>query len=208
MSSEEFIDPGHIVETLKRSAAALREARVPFVVGGGIAVWARGGPRTENDIDVMVLPEDARRAQHALVEVGMRAEDPPEEWLLKAWDDEVLVDIIFEPQGLEMTPERIERAEMVPVMAITLPVMDLEDVLVSKLMALAEHELDYSALVEIARSVREQVDWQDVRTRTEASPFARAFFTIIEGLGLVEPPVAAPEGQPADATRPRIRLAR
>ena len=27
----------------------------------------------------------------------------------------------------------------------------------------------------------------DVRARTEASPFARAFFTLVEGLGVVEP---------------------
>jgi len=26
-----------------------------------------------------------------------------------------------------------------------------------------------------------------VRERTEASPFARAFFTLVEGLGIVEP---------------------
>jgi hypothetical protein len=38
-----------------------------------------------------------------------------------------------------------------------------------------------------ARALREQIDWDEVRGRTEASPFARAFFTLIEGLGVVEP---------------------
>jgi len=31
---------------------------------------------------------------------GMRVEDPPEEWHVKAWDDDVLVDLIFWPKGL------------------------------------------------------------------------------------------------------------
>ena len=42
-------------------------------------------------------------------------------------------------------------------------------------------------VLELARALREQIDWDNVRKRTEASPFARAFFTLIEGLGIVEP---------------------
>jgi len=41
-------------------------------------------------------------------------------------------------------------------------------------------------VLELARALREQVDWEEVRDRTEASPFARAFFTLVEGLGIVE----------------------
>ena len=47
----------------------------------------------------MVKPEDAERALQALVDAGMKAEHPPEGWLYKAWDGEVLVDLIFEPRG-------------------------------------------------------------------------------------------------------------
>ena len=41
-----------------------------------------------------------------------------------------------------------------------------------------------------------------MRSSTEASPFARAFFVMIEGLGLV-PEVAAPEAQ---VRAPRVRV--
>ena len=35
----------------------------------------------------------------------MRAEDPPEEWLVKAWDGDTLVDLIFPPRERRpMTP--------------------------------------------------------------------------------------------------------
>ena len=38
----------------------------------------------------------------------------------------------------------------------------------------------------MARPVREQVDWANVRERTNGSPFAAAFFTLGEELGILE----------------------
>jgi hypothetical protein len=95
-----------------------------------------------------------------------------------------MVDVIFHPAGLEMTDEVLERAETIPVLAVDTPVMALEDVLVTKLMALDEHALDYTSLLGIARACREQIDWDSVLRRTSSSPYARAFFTLIEGLGV------------------------
>ena len=37
---------------LKQSAAALRGAEVPFLLGGSLASWARGGPETRHDLDL------------------------------------------------------------------------------------------------------------------------------------------------------------
>ena len=37
----------------------------------------------------------------------------------------------------------------------------------------------------MARALREQIDWDDVRRLTQSSPFARAFFTLVEELGIV-----------------------
>ena len=115
----------------------------------------------------------------------MRAEIPPEEWLFKAWDGDVLVDLIFHPRGLEVTDEVMERGDWLHVLGITIPVMSIEDVLATKLLALHEHELDFTALVRIARSVREQIDWRYLRSRTSASPYASAFFVLCEGLGVM-----------------------
>ena len=75
-----------ITETLKRAAAALRGADVPFALAGSVAAWARGGPSPCNDLDFAIREEDADRAERALADYGMRTERPPEGWLLKAWD--------------------------------------------------------------------------------------------------------------------------
>src|SRR5438034_132542 len=82
------------IETLKRAAATLRDAGVPFALAGSAACWARGAPEPRNDIDFAIAARDAERAERALAAAGMRTERPPEGWLLKAWDDEVLVDLI------------------------------------------------------------------------------------------------------------------
>ncbi len=178
-------DNGGMLATLKRAAAVLRDAGVPFLVAGGVASWARGGPPTEHDLDLVVKPEDAERALDLLVGIGMRPEHPPEPWLLKAHDADVMIDLIFAPAGLEVTDEVIARGEEREVDAMTMRVMRPEDLLVTKLMAMTEHTINYRSCLEIARALREQIDWHDVRNRTASSPFGRAFFVIAEGLGVV-----------------------
>ena len=173
-----------LVDTMKRGAAALRDAGIPFMLGGGLAAWARGAARTEHDVDFLLRPEDAERAQQTLVEIGMKAEQPPEGWLLKAWDGDILVDLIFEPTEGPVTTEMLEEADELNVMAMRVKVARLEDVLSSKLLALEEQEPDFGQVVELARSVREQIDWDEVRARTDSSPMAKAFFTLVEELGV------------------------
>jgi predicted nucleotidyltransferase len=174
-----------LLESMKKAGGALNEAGIPFLLGGGLACWARGAPRTEHDVDLLVKPEAAERAQQTLVQAGMRAENPPEGWLLKAYDGDILIDLIFDPQDGPIDDATFERAEELEVHAMRVKVAALEDVLVQKLLALSEQDPDYSSVLELARSLREQVDWAEVRERTKESAFARAYFTLLEELEIV-----------------------
>jgi hypothetical protein len=151
----------------------------------------------------MLKPDDAEAALDALAAAGMRTERPPEEWLYKAWHGDVLVDLIFCPSGLQVTDEVLERADVLAVAAVATPVLTLEDVLVTMLSAIDEHTLDYSRVVAIARSLREQIDWAQLRNRTADSPYAQAFFTLVEGLGIAGAPGRAMHGQQS-----RVRVLR
>jgi predicted nucleotidyltransferase len=173
-----------LLDTLKHAAAALREADVRFVLGGGLAIWARGGPETEHDVDFFVKAEDAERARHALASAGFRTEVPPEDWLYKGFRNGVLVDLIFAPSGLDVDDAFLDRAEELEVHALRMPVMRAEDVLVAKLLAMREHHMDFDRVLEIARTVREQIDWDEVRARTDESPYAKAFLTLVDELGV------------------------
>jgi len=180
-----------LVETMKRSAATLRDAKVPFLLGGGLAAWARGGPPTDHDVDFLVRERDVERAQEALAAAGFRIEQPPEGWLVKAWDGDVLVDLIFRPSGGAVGDDHFERATVLEVAAQSLPVASIEDVLAAKLLALTEQEPDYGQVLEIARSLREQIDWDTVRSQVDRTPFGAAFFTLVERLGIVQDPVGS-----------------
>jgi hypothetical protein len=58
-------------------------------------------------------------------------------------------------------------------------------VLTQNLLALSAQQPDYSGVLELARSLREQVDWDEVRARTHDAPFAKAFFTLLDELEIV-----------------------
>jgi hypothetical protein len=173
-----------LVDAAKRAAAVLREAEVPFLLAGGLASWVRGGPATEHDVDFVLRKEDAERALQVLEEAGLRTERPPEEWLYKAYDGDVMIDLIFGPEGPDVDDAMFDRAEELPLKAVTVPVLAVDDILISKLMALTEHHLDYDSVLELTRALREQIGWDRVREETTASPYAKAFFTLVDELGL------------------------
>ena len=185
-----------IEAALKRCAKILEDAGVPFMLAGSLAAWARGGPETRNDLDLMLRPGDAERALEALAAAGFRTEKPPEQWLFKAWDEGLLIDLIFEilmiadeSGRIERTPvddALFERAEDLKVFGVLMKVATLEDLMVTKLLALEPNALDYGGSLAIARSLREEIEWESVRERTRESPYANTFFTLIEELGLVE----------------------
>ena len=85
-----------LVETMKKAAGAWRESGVDFILGGGLCdVGARRPahrPRRR-----LLRPRDAERSLEALVGAGMTPERLPEGWLFKAFDGDVLVDLIFRP---------------------------------------------------------------------------------------------------------------
>jgi hypothetical protein len=182
MGDLEFDD---LVKAAKRAAAALREADIPFLLAGGLASWVRGGPATEHDVDFVLHAIDAERALEVLAASGLRTERPPEEWLYKAYDGDVMIDLIFGPEGPAVDEAMFDRADDLAMQSVTVPVMAVDDILISKLMALTEHHIAFDSVLELVRALREQIGWERVRAETSSSPYARAFFTLVEGLGLV-----------------------
>jgi hypothetical protein len=181
-------EPG-ILSVLKRAVGVLSAADIPFALAGSMACWALGGPPSRHDVDLAIRKADAEAALEALQAAGFRTERPPESWLVKAWADDVLVDLIWNPMGLEVTDTVLQAAGMVNVDGMEVPALAPTDVLTSKLLALNEGHLDFEGLLAIVRGVREQLDWPELRRRTEERPLARSFFYLAGELGLI------PEGE-------------
>lgn len=184
MSRDEQFE--QILSAMKLAAAALRDGGIPFALAGGLAVYARGGPPTEHDVDFLIRQEDADRALEVLAASGFRAERPPEGWLYKVFHENgAMIDLIFAPNSRpERVPGILDRATEIEVYAITVPVMTATDVLESKLRTIKEHEASYDDVLEIARTCREQIEWEALRARVDDSPYAKAFFTLADELGL------------------------
>ena len=174
-----------MLAVLKRAVGVLSKADVPFALAGSMACWALGGPPSRHDVDLALMRSDADRALEALEADGFQVEWAPEGWLCKAWYDDVLVDLIWAPMGLQVDDAVLSAARMVNVDGMEVPALAPTDVLTSKLLALNESHLDFEGLLAIVRGVREQVDWAELRRRTEDKPLARSFLYMAGELGLI-----------------------
>jgi hypothetical protein len=170
---------------MKRVAAVLKRAEVPFALSGGYAAWARGGPEPDHDVDFMIPRHAMERAVDALEKDGLRVEHPPEGWLVKVFDEDRMVDLIHDSSGGPVDEDRLSRAETISVMSLEMPVLDPSDVVIDKLMVLHEHYCDLTKVLPVVRALREQVDWDRVRRETAESPFAEAALLLAERLAIV-----------------------
>ncbi|OBH18348.1 BON domain-containing protein [Mycolicibacter terrae] len=191
------MDEAAFLTTLVRAIGALQRAEVPFALAGGAAVYARGGPHSHHDIDLLVEPSDAERAADALADIGMSRFQPPEDWLLKVFDGDVLIDLIHRLGDTAVSAETISRAPVLPVGSMTAHVISATDLMAQKLAVLDCHRCDYAELLVVARILREQVDWPQLRWRLRDSPFAQAFWQLLCGLSIIDDDRTAPAEAPA-----------
>lgn len=178
--------PFQLLDTLKKSAMVLRDARLPFALAGGVAAYARGGGLPVHDLDLVIMETDVEAAARALRDNGMRVERPPEGWLVKAFDDDRMVDLIFRLAGHADTGALVGRAEEISVASVPMPVLTATDLVISLLCAFSEHHADFAIALTCVRPLREQVDWPRARDQTAGSPFADAFWVLLERLRIVE----------------------
>jgi hypothetical protein len=180
-------DDGSVLGTLKRSAAAMGKAGVPFALVGSVAAYARGGALPSHDVDFVLMEQDVPAAEKALAGIGMEIVHPPEDWLVKAYDDGTLVDLIFRLSGVPVGAGLLSDAEELDVAAVTMPVLGATDLVLSWLRAFSEHHANFAVTLMHVRPLREQVDWERVRAETAGSPFACAFLVLLERLQVVSP---------------------
>jgi hypothetical protein len=179
-------DRDEIRDLLKRTAVALKQGDVPFALCGGYAAWVRGAPEPDHDADFLVPDVEAERTAKVLADAGLEVLEPPEDWLLKVVSGGSFVDVLWRTCGHPVEKDLIERAEVLPVLSVHMPVLTATDVLVTKLMALDEHYCDFSRLLPVARALREQVDWATVRRETAGNDFAVVFLQLLDRLGVVD----------------------
>ena len=178
------VDAG-LATTLKRVAATLKAADLPFALGGSFAVYAHGGHSSDHDVDFLLREQDKDAALKALADVGFRTEQPPEDWLVKVYDEDRMVDLIYRPIETPVTDETLRDTEIIAVEAISMPVISATQLMIHKLLSYSQHHCDFATGLPVARSLREQIDWPRVRRETADSPYAEAFLMLLDRLDVV-----------------------
>ncbi len=182
-----------ILEATKQVAAVLKAAELPFALAGSVAAYAHGAAVSlQHDADFCVLRADADAVAAALRDAGLEIRVPPEDWLFKARCGGEDIDLIFELAHRPVTRELLDRAETLPVDSVRMPVLTPTDLVGSLIGAFSEHHCDFGAVLPIARTLRERVDWERLRRDHRDAPMPAAFFFLLERLGVVEPPEATP----------------
>jgi hypothetical protein len=181
------VDEG-LATTLKRVASVLKQAEIPFALGGSFAVYAHGGHSSDHDVDFLIREQDKERALEELAAVGFEAEQPPEDWLVKVFDEGRMVDLIYRPVETQVTDATLADSVIRPVEAIAMPVVSATQLMVHKLLSYTQHYCDFATGLPVARSLREQIDWERVRRETTQSPYAEAFLVLLDRLDVVPLP--------------------
>ncbi|MFF7213051.1 hypothetical protein ACFZAU_21325 [Streptomyces sp. NPDC008238] len=177
-----------ILETTKRVAAVLKAAGLPFALTGSVAAYAHGVPgNLQHDTDFCVRREDAEAVLRVLAEDGVQAVPAPEDWLVKARADGEDIDLIFELGRCPVTAELLRDAPVLPVDSVRMPVLPPTELLSTLLGALTEQHCDFTALLPLARTLRERIDWGRIRDRYQSEPLPDAFLYLLGRLGVIDP---------------------
>ena len=167
---------------VRMTAVALAQADIPYALCGGYAAWARGAPEPDHDADFVIREGDIDTARAALTAAGLEVREPAEDWLFKAYHQGQLVDVLFRMCGEPVTEEMFDRTDVIEVLAVRMPVLSATDVFSTKLRVLNEHYCDFARLLPVARALREQIDWHQVRQEAAGNPYAGAFLHLLDEL--------------------------
>jgi hypothetical protein len=177
-----------ILEAAKQVGSLLKAGGHRFALAGGVAAYAHGAPMSlRHDVDFCIIREDAGEVADTLRKAGLHVYQPPEDWLIKARCRGEQVDLIFELAQSAIDERFLARAEELPVNSVRMPVVAATDLIGGLLAAFSEHHCDFGAVLPIARSLREKVDWPGLRAQFGGQPMPDAFLYLLERLDVIPP---------------------
>jgi predicted nucleotidyltransferase len=155
---------------LSDAVEAIEQEEIPYVLIGGLATAAYGRPRPTKDVDFLVRLDDTDRTIKALEKAGFESEDPDEEWLHKAFKNDILVDVIHRiGDSIYLTDEMLERASARSLKGTDVVLVPPEDFVVMEAVTHSEEtpQYWYNALNTIAHV---ELDWDYLLARAKEGP--------------------------------------
>ena len=146
----------------RRSAAALLNANVPFLIGGAYVVEVYAGvSRRSKDFDLYVRPHHVDAAIDALAHAGYKTEKTFPHWLAKAGRGRDYIDLIFRAgNGLcEVDDSWFERAQDHDLLGLHVKLSAPEEMIWMKAYIMERERFDGADIAHILQSCAEKIDW-------------------------------------------------
>jgi hypothetical protein len=164
---EETLAP-ETLDFYRRSMNLLREAKVPYMVGGAYA-FARYTKivRHTKDFDVFVHPRDARRALDAFARAGYSVDLKFPHWLGKAFQGDDFVDVIYSSgNGVARVDDRwFKHAVEDEVLGIPVQLIPAEEMIWSKSFIMERERYDGADVAHILHARSDELDWERLLDR-------------------------------------------
>lgn len=173
MATPPLPDAKRLLSAGHEACEVLKEAGVPYMVGGGVAIWAYGRRRATKDIDLFIPPKMPYVALDALGKRGFFTRDSDAGWLYKAYKQEILIDIIVWTTGnIRVDDETFGRLRQVAIDGYPFAIMGPEDLLFRKILSHREERRDWYDGLSMLEQTTEALDW-DYFMRRVTPPHAR-----------------------------------
>jgi hypothetical protein len=147
----------------RRAMTLLREAGIPFLVGGAYAMARYTGiERHTKDFDLFVKPEDAPRVLRRFTEEGYSTELTHPHWLGKVYSDDAYVDVIFRSGNAVavIDDEWFEHAVKDHVLDMPALLCPAEEIIWSKGFVMERERYDGADMAHLIRSRGADLDWK------------------------------------------------
>jgi hypothetical protein len=173
----------------RRAMAALREAGVPFLVGGAYALARYTGiHRHTKDFDVFLRRRDLDRALAALEGAGLQIERPFPHWLAKAYEGDLFVDLIYSSGNgvAEVDDLWFEHAEEGEVLEVSARLCPAEEIIWSKSFIMERERYDGADVAHLLLRRGQALDWNRL-LRHFSGPDARVLLGHLILFGYIYP---------------------
>lgn len=158
--------PAEALDCYKKAVEALRDAAIPFTVGGAFALHKHTGIwRSTKDLDIVL---EASVVPAALRQLEMRGfstciEDPV--WLAKAFCGDYFVDLItaLGNAALVVDATWIARAEQFEMLNLPCRILAAEELLASKIFVSRRERFDGADVAHIIRVCGGRLDWERIQ---------------------------------------------
>lgn len=147
---------------------ALKDAHVPFLVGGAYALRHYTNiTRETKDMDLFVRPKDIEYALDVIAAAGYRTELTFSHWIGKALYDDYVVDLIFNSgNGISEVDEAwFDHASQGEIFGVTVTMCPAEEIVWSKAFIMERGRFDGADIMHLLLIYGDRLNWQRLLDR-------------------------------------------